>query len=196
MSDPQAPTRNWRIDIAGVIIVAGLVYLVIGVGYRPLYDAYQSFQTMSATRDETLQNHNRMSAAVELVGDRVDEARRELDKSPLHFRSRDHLNLQLATITKLAEAAGLTADQVQADRQVVSGEMFDAIPVSVAATGSFDACTDFLRSLSADLPDVAVNSLEISPRGISGEALTLRLRLLWYIHGDGSSDEERTASNG
>lgn len=196
MSESQGVTRNWRIDLAGLVIVAGLVYLVIWVGYRPLYASFQSFQELSDTHDQTMQNHNRMASAVELVGERVDEARSELEKSPLHFRSRNHLNLQLATITKLAEAAGLTADHVQADRQVVSGEMFDAIPVSVGATGSFTACTAFLRSLSEDLPDVAVNSLEISPRGESGSSLSLRLRLLWYIRGGQNSDDGAEPSGG
>lgn len=191
MSKPKTVTRNWRIDAAGLVIVAGLVYLVVWVGYRPLYESFRSYETLSASRDDTLVNHARMLSAVGLVGERVDEARRELEESPLHFKSRNHLNLQLATITELAESAGLSADHTQADRQVVSGHMHDAISISVSATGPFEACTSFLRRLSDDLPDVAVNSLEISPRGETGAALTLRLRLLWYIQPDQTTKESQ-----
>jgi hypothetical protein len=83
----------------------------------------------------------------------------------------------LAKITDLAGETHLSVTEVRPG-SATDGRDFDAVPISIAGTGSYPACAAFLHRLRSEFPDTAVKSFRAT-QADGGNAI-FSFDLLWY----------------
>jgi Tfp pilus assembly protein PilO len=122
--------------------------------------------------------------------------RRAAADSTVHLRPPTAAPLHVAHISKLATEAGLQIDDMRTEAPT-PGPYAIEVPVHLAGTGSYRACTQFLRQLRQALPETCVLSFTLAgkPNDTTGAA-AVTMDLMWHAtlpashqadHGDGAA---------
>ena len=91
------------------------------------------------------------------------------------------VNQRVARLTDLANAAGLTIDEMRPG-SVAEGPDYKTVPILIAGNGTYPACAAFLHTLRKSFPDTAVRSFETTNNSASPDApaATFQFDLVWH----------------
>ena len=101
--------------------------------------------------------------------------------SSLHLQSARIVNDRLARLTDLANAAGLSIEQIQPG-QTANGPHYQTVALKLAGSGTYPAVARFLNQLHEKFPDTGVRAIDSTSGGTDPLAplVNFRFELTWY----------------
>ena len=126
---------------------------------------------------------NRKQHAADLTaqaaGSRADLAatREALAALPLRLEPAALVNERIAKLTDMASDARLSVSEIRPGI-VTEGRDFDSVPITIAGTGTYPACADFLHRLHDRFPDTAVRAFRAGQT--EGGAASFSVDLVWH----------------
>jgi len=185
--NPQALIRQGRhIDAIGAGVCLALTLGLYLAGIVPLmasHEEYAADEQALATEQDHARN---LEASLRKVQTHLRAARRRAAENSVHLRPPAAAPLHVAQISRLATDAGLQIDDIQTGAPT-PGPYATAVPVHLAGTGTFRACTRFLRRMRRALPDTCVLSIALNGKqNDTSGAATLTMDLTWYATLPGS----------
>jgi len=163
---------------AGVCLALTLgVYLAGVVPLMASHEEYAAGERALAT-EQTHARHLEMS--LRTLHNQLQATRRRAAENTVHLRAPATAPLHVAHISRLAADAGLQIDDIRTGAPT-PGPYATAVPVHLAGTGSYSACTRFLRRLRQALPETCVLSFTLTgkPNDTTGAA-ALTMDLTWH----------------
>jgi Tfp pilus assembly protein PilO len=167
----------WRIYAAAVLACAALTAGGYALGVAP---AMAHSARLEADRVELVSRRQQAAeASAAAAAARTDLAatRDALAALPLKLEPATLVNERLARLTDMASGARLSVAEIRPGA-IKEGPDFDAVPISIAGTGTYPACAAFLHRLHAQFPDTTVRSFLAAQA--EGAPATFTFDLVWH----------------
>ncbi|MFZ4572860.1 MAG: GspMb/PilO family protein [Phycisphaerales bacterium] len=167
--------------VVGAVVLTGAAYLL---GYAPLAeDARRASELRQGVR-EARASLDSASARMEAARARLESLRAE-EASSIEMLPVTALNRRLGTLAERAEAAGLRITSTRPGEPRALAR-YTAVPLSLGGDCSYPGFVKFLELLHAEVPDVAVESFELSAlRGSGGaDGAVFSVRAAWHARKD------------
>jgi len=177
----QALIRKGRyIDAVGLAVCVVLTLSVYAAGVAPVLNQHETYAANEAAYTTEQVHVTRLERSLESLQARLNAARRDADATTLNLQPLATAPLHVAKISKLATGSGLQINDIQTGA-ATPREYATAVPVHLAGTGTYTACTLFLNRLRQALPETSVQSFALTghTNAASGEA-TFRMDLTWH----------------
>lgn len=169
-----------RLDAAGLGVLVVLTLFAYVGGYLPLAESRQGFLAGQAELAKQRDQADRLEATLIARQKRWDQGSKSLAEGAIQLKPDTSLNQQLTLISGLALENGLRIDDVRIGNAVAETHC-EVIPVVLAGTGTYRACTVFLHRLRETLPDTNVASFALTAEaGKASGAAKFRFSLRWH----------------
>lgn len=161
-----------------VCLLAVAAVWVVAIG-----PALQSRAEARAQRSAIAAQRSRVDALVaqeaSLRRDLVDLLQQERSSS-LRLESAGRINRRLSGISDLAADSGLDLAVIRPG-QVVRTRRFEIVPIELAGTGTYAACTAFLHEVNRRYADLGVAAVDLQRQLNSrDDDASFKLTLAWY----------------
>ncbi len=168
------------IDLIGAAVCLLLTLGFYLVGIAPLLAAQDECADKEQACAREQEHARRLEASLETLRAELDQARRRARESTVHLRPPATAPLHVAHISRLAAESGLQVDDMRTG-DPNPGSFATTVPVHLSGSGTYTACTLFLRRLRQTLPETCVLafSLKGQPNDTTGAA-TVTMALAWH----------------
>ncbi len=172
--------RSWHLDLAGALLLVVLAFVGYQAIYRPIGMRQAQLTALRTELGSQQAKAGQLEETCRSFETRIAQDQRALSAETIQLHSASQLNTRLARITELISAAGMVQHESQTGK-AQPGPLYDRIPVSVSGAGTYSQCVAFLRELNGEVPDIGVQSFELSgnPR-VASNAASFRFDLVWY----------------
>lgn len=185
MASPSHKTtwRHWQIDIAGTLLCVVLTMAAYFAALRPLMGRHAIFGQQQSLLKANQREASKLVASDFAHKKQLEVVREALADGRLTLKPAGYVNRQVASLIELVNQCGLKADDIQLG-ETYAGSRYYMIPISLAGSGRYGKCVEFLHKLSQVFPDTGVGSFRISgnPRKPAEEG-NFRFGLFWYSAG-------------
>jgi Tfp pilus assembly protein PilO len=175
----------WRIYVGGVAVCAAMSAGVYFFGFRPAARKHRQFEARQHDANERRQQAANLAGQLNTARAQLAAVNEALVRQTLRLEPSNTLNHRLSRLNELAEASGLTIDEMNS-ADVEEGTDYQTIPIHIAGNGTYPACAKFLHELRQTFPDMAVRSFETNSNMPSPDvpAATFRYHLAWHAARD------------
>jgi Tfp pilus assembly protein PilO len=182
--NPPARLTRWKtvgIDVAGAVVALAMGAALYGLAIRPADD-----QRAQVSRQQAQFQVERQEAAAQArhaqdLARQVAAAREALRRSPLSLEPASRLNSRLTKLTDSATTEGLKLEEVHPSEPAY-GRDCGSVAIRLRGSGSFIKWITFLRRLSQDFPDMAVDSFQLAGQPDASTAqMDFQVSLVWFV---------------
>jgi Tfp pilus assembly protein PilO len=177
----DALIRNGRhIDAAGVGVCLLLTVGLYLAGFCPLVAAHEDYADAKEACAREQKHARNLEATLQDLRTELGTIRKRADENVVHLRPPSTAPLHVAHISRLAAGAGLQVDDMRTG-DPAAGPYATTVPVHLAGTGTYSACTRFLQRLREALPETCVLAFALKgqPNDTAGTA-ALTMDLTWH----------------
>jgi Tfp pilus assembly protein PilO len=167
----------WRVYAVCVLTCAGLSAGGYALGVAPAMSRAAQAESDRVELADRKQRAADLTAQV--ANSRADLAatREALVALPLRLEPAALVNERIAKLTDMASDARLSVSEIRPGI-ATEGRDFDSVPITIAGTGSYPACADFLHRLHDRFPDTAVRSFRAGQA--EGGTASFSVDLVWH----------------
>ena len=176
--------KTWRfmqIDLAGlaaIVVGAGLLYWT---GVIPIFNIRGNLAAQEAALAQQHQSAAALVARADGMRQQLAAAREALGKSAMVLDNATAVNRRIGRLTELAVGLGLKVDEIQ-PAEPIYGVHYGAVPIHLTGRGGYRDWAAFARKLSADFPDVSVDSFQLSAKpDTPGSPVEFAVDLVWFV---------------
>lgn len=172
--------KGRHLDAIGAGVCLALTLGVYLGGVVPLMGSQEEYAD-DERAFATEQTHARhLETSLRTLHTQLRATQRRAAENTVHLRTPATAPLHVAHISRLAADAGLQIDDMRTGAPT-PGPYATAVPVHLAGTGSYSACTRFLSQLRQALPETCVLSFALTgkPNDTAGAA-ALTMDLTWH----------------
>lgn len=171
----------WTIFAAGAGVCAAVSLVLWFAVLSSALQQRDARRAMSAELTARRQKAGQAAGALARARREAAAVEKTLEKTALRLEPATRVNDRLSRLTALANACGLSVDEVQPGR-TVDGPHYQTVALRLAASGNYPAAARFLHRLHDAFPDTGVRTMETnnaSPNPLV-PAVAFRVDLLWY----------------
>jgi len=107
-------------------------------------------------------------------------------RDALKLSSSRHLNKRTAELSRIAESVEVSVDMLQPGDMVLDARV-PVQPLSLVGTADASSVSDLLDELGNQMPDMHIQSIEMTTEALGSERVRLRLTLYWFVDPTGES---------
>ncbi|MHC4992901.1 MAG: type 4a pilus biogenesis protein PilO [Planctomycetota bacterium] len=187
----SAGLRIWHVHVAGGVACALLTVLAFVTMVLPVRRQQVELSELKTQLRGRQEAAAKLRSQRQLLVDRTTEARELLEVSEVQLEPLQNLNARLADITLLVGATGMTIHETELGGSS-SEQQYQTVQIRIAGTGSYSQCADFLHRLRGSMPDIGVESFDMTgnPRDLTGTP-KFRFDLVWYAAPGMTASAER-----
>jgi len=172
--------KGRHIDAIGAGVCLALALGLYLAGIVPLMASHEAYVANEDAFAKEQTHARRLQASLGTLREQLRATRRRAAENTIQLRPPATAPLHMAHISRLAADAGLQIDDMRTGVPT-PGPYATAVPVHLAGTGSYRACTRFLRRLRRALPETCVLSFALSaPRNDTTGAAAVTMVLTWH----------------
>jgi Tfp pilus assembly protein PilO len=180
-TESLASWRFMQIDLAGIAVLAVGAGLLYWIGVMPIY----SIRGNLAAQEAALAQQHQSVAALAIRADGVKQqlaaVRETLGKSAIALDNAAAVNRRIGRLTELAVGLNLRVDEIQPGEPIY-GTHYGAVPIHLTGRGGYRDWAAFARKLSADFPDVSVDSFQLSAKpDTPSSPVEFAVDLVWFV---------------
>ncbi len=200
---PPPPSRSTptatTVHAAGAALALSVIVVAALTVAGPLWAARASARERSIALAEARDRSDTARAQSAAVRLRAAELKARVAKDTVTLRPLAALNEQLGVLTRLAEDAGLSLQQV-VPGQTAAGARFSTVPVKATGSGTYPGLAAFFHTLHALEPTTAVTAFELRAGAAGPETAApvaaFTLDLLWHaLPARGDAGRARSAAS-
>jgi hypothetical protein len=170
----------WRVDAAGVGLVALVTLIVWPIGVEPIVSTGSALQRDGAALDVVQGEIKETQARLSDTSARGRSVRAALDASRGDLEPTSRANAVRAEVLALAERHALSVAGVEIGTPVL-GTRVDEHPWQLNGTGNIGDCVAFLGALSAARRDTRVRTVRLSGNAEDPTPrAAFQLEIVWY----------------
>ena len=176
-----AGCHTWRIYLAGAAVCAAMSTGVYVFGVRPAARKHHEAQERHQQSNERRRQAATLAGQLNTTRTQLAAVNEALHRQTLRLEPSNRLNHRLSRLNELAEASGLTVDEMRSS-PAAQGQDYQTLPILIAGNGTYPACARFLHRLRVTFPDMAVRSFETTNNSASPDApaATFQFDLAWH----------------
>ncbi len=173
--------RAWRVYLAGATVCAAMSCGVYVFGVRPAARKHHDFYARKQQVLDRRRQASHLAGQLNATRLQLSAVNDALVRHTLRLEPSHTLNHRLSRLNELAEASGLTIDEMRSG-QAEDGGDYQTLPILIAGNGTYPACAKFLHKLRTTFPDMAVRSFETNNNSSSPDtpAATFQFDLGWH----------------
>lgn len=185
MRDQAKDPALLRIHLAGglacLVIAGGAVWFgadSIAKRRGVFLNARHELTAVRSELDEAVGARTRLASRVEDLGDATRDA---LSLSPVR-----RLNKRTEELSRLAESVGVDVDRLQPGEMITDARV-PVQPIDLDGSAVASDVSRFLSRLDRDLPDMHIQSIDMTSESLGSTRVRLRMTLNWFVDpADGS----------
>lgn len=136
---------------------------------------------LSAVRTELDQAVSQRGSLAARVNNLEEATRDALELSSIH-----RLNQRTAELSRLAESVDVSVDTLQPGEMVLEARV-PVQPLELVGTAGASSVSDLLDELNQQMPDMHIQSIEMTSEALGSDRVRLRLTLYWFVDPTGES---------
>jgi len=174
----------WQIDLAGLIVCAGVSVAAYFLGLDPLLQQRSRMTAQHRELVEEKRHRVTLEAALTTLKKKAIGIRQELTEADVALESKDRINHRLTELATVLGCGEMQIDTVHTG-QISQGRYCDLVPIRISGQSSYLESAAAFHELYRTLRDVSIVGfkLEGAPDG-SGQAHSLRIDTFWYAAPD------------
>lgn len=169
----------WMIHAVGGLVCAGLLAAAYWLGAEPLAESAVSEQELQDQVRDAEADLRMHTAELERLSGQARIVRTQIQDRPMELQPASSVNARLARLSELAAACQLDLGVTRVGEPQRSGE-HRYIAVELGGMGSMAGVGQLLTALHRDLPDLSVQSMELTRDPAEGIA-RFNLKLVWFV---------------
>ncbi|MFO8012813.1 MAG: type 4a pilus biogenesis protein PilO [Phycisphaerae bacterium] len=172
--------KGRHIDAVGAGVCLVLTVGLYLAGFCPLAASHEDYAAAEEACAREQDHARNLERTLHKLRARLDTVRSRAEENAVALRPPSTAPLHVAHIARLAAEAGLQVEDMQTG-DPKAGAYATTVPVHLAGTGTYQACTRFLRRLRQTLPETCVLAFALQgrPNDTTGAAV-LTMDLAWH----------------
>jgi Tfp pilus assembly protein PilO len=150
----------WRVDAAGVLVIAAIAATWYAVGLRPVLEARAAADVEASELDASLRELSAAEHEVMVTRERLENLSKRIAAASLQLRPAAGVNARIDALASAAGSAGLRLDTIRPGDAVATSR-YTAVPIRIEGVGSYQTCVSLLRTLRKGFPDIGVTGFEL-----------------------------------
>lgn len=184
-----AGLRIWHVDAMGAAALAALTALGVALVVTPVLRTRMDHAALRSELASLRAKAAQLESARAGMAGEMDRLAERLAANRLKLHGPGYLNTRIAGILQTASTSGIVIDQTKS-APAARADLYEAVGIELAGTGSYPGCADFLHALHRQLPDTGLVAMELAGPSRGGDEGRFRFNLVWYSAAAAAGQED------